>query len=296
MQAYLPIFLTLAAAILFSLATLVFTVFSKSVSLLWMNTFKALVAGSCFALVVQTTVGWHTPTQASLLAFLGSGIIGLGFGDLLLFKAFTIIGPARTLMLFGFAPIFNGVIGYFAFGQEIGLHRFLAILCMIACLVVFAYEGFRASGRWEVKGLLLALGGVFLDASGIGLTRFGFEHSPNVSPEEGNFYRCLGAFVVLYIVCRLRPVNLLGNFRRLSARNQLLVLSGCILGSFLSLWCFLTAVRTGHLATISAIGATGPMFAALFEAIFFKIKPSRYLFIAFAFFVLGFAILLRDAW
>ena len=291
---YLPYLLAFSAAVVFSLSSIVFTNFSRQVSALWMNTVKCLVATIGFLILNQFFYGWHPVENNSLYAFFISGFIGLGIGDIFLLAAFAQIGPSRTLMVFGFTPLLTGLMGYMFFGQEMTALKFTAIFFMLLCLFIFSLEGYKKKGSWEIKGLLFALTGVLLDASGIGLTRYGFDLSPEVLPTEGNFYRCLGAIVAFILISRFKPIKVVENFKTLTKRQKYLVLVGSLGGTFLSLWLFLSAVRIGHLASVSAIGVTGPFLAALFETIFYKEKPSKYLIAAGASFACGFFILLSS--
>jgi len=243
-------------------------------------------------LVTTIFYGWHEVSVASLLSFFISGFAGLGIGDLFLVLAFTRIGAARTLMVFGFSPIFTGLQGYILFDQVVSLHKLSAIVCLLICLFIFSYEGYKKEGHWEIKGVIFALLGVSLDAIGIGITRFGFEDSVLVSPIEGNFYRAVGALCFFVIYNYFSPIKLVSNLRALSTKEKGTILGASLAGTFLSLWMWNTAVKYGHLATISAIGVTGPFLATIFECIYYKKLPNRYMLLATVFFILGLYILL----
>lgn len=282
-----PYFMAFISAILFSLSSLAFSHYSKKVSAIWMNTTKAAIACAGFLLTVCVFYEWHALSDISFLAFVSSGVFGLGCADVFLFLAFTRIGPARTLMLFGFAPLINGVISYWAFDQEISPRKLLAIFFMILCLLIFSYEGQKKNGQWELKGLLFALSGVCLDSVGICLSRFAFNQSPQVIALEGNFYRTIGALAVLFVLMYLQKEKLWVPFQKMNLKNRLIVCSASFAGTFLSLWLFLTAIQVGHLATVSSIAVTAPFWAALFEHIYSKEWPSQYLLFAFVPFLSG---------
>lgn len=311
----LPYLLTLGATLSFSSASLIFATFSRRVSVLWMNTIKALVALALLCLtlppLLAVTVGWSAwqpPSSAALLTFLVSGALGLGIGDLFLLDAFIRLGVARTLLLYGFQPIFLGIMGAVLFQQpfSFGSYRLLAIAFLIGCLVIFTLERYRETRSWEFRGLIMAIIGVSMDSTGVVLTRFAFEHSPHTQPLEGHFVRCVGALlsyvgVVAYFQLRRRLsgsadrtpiIGIALHFQRLDPRSRILLVLGCFGGTYLSLCLYLTAIQIGHLASISAISITGPMFAAALEAIVQRRRPSRYLLAAFACFVCGFSLLL----
>jgi drug/metabolite transporter (DMT)-like permease len=135
--------------------------------------------------------------------------------------------------------------------------------------------------------MLVALFGVTLDAIGIILTRLGFESNPELSPIWANFIRCFGATFLFILLIKKNPLHLKVNFLSLSHKVKFLFISGSLLGTFLSLLFYLNAVKFGHLATLSGISLTTPLFATIFERVFFKKPLTRYILFSFVFFALG---------
>ena len=287
----LALFFALGATLSFSGSSLVYAEFSKRVSVLWMNTFKASVAFVALLVTIPLFWGWHSVSLPSFLSFLASGLLGLNLGDLFLLSAFTRIGPARTLILFGFQPVITGTLAYLFLGQTFNPHKLIAVFFMICCLFIFSLERFRQNRQWEIGGLLFALIGVSLDSCGVMLSRLGFDLSPQVVPPEGHFYRCVGALLGFAVIAFFRPIGLKENFQRFQTRDRGLLVMASLGGTYLSLLLYLSAVRIGHLASIAGISITGPMFATLLESLVHRRAPSRYLYIAFAFFLGGFYIL-----
>lgn len=223
--------------------------------------------------------------------FLVSGFIGLGVGDMFLLFAFTRIGPSRTLMLWGFQPVFIGIGSYFFLHQPIGLAKAMAILFLIGCLLTFSYERYRKDGHWEVLGLIFAILGVLLDAVGIFLTREGFNTTPNIHVLEGHFYRCLGALICFGLISFRQPLGLLKNFLALPSRDKGTVVSGSLMGTFLSLLFALSAIRVGHLPSLAALACTNPIFSAIFEHVHRRKKPELSFILAIILFLAGFTLL-----
>ncbi len=309
----LPYLLTLGATLSFSSASLIFARFSRSVSVLWMNATKAFIAMVLLIITLpilfwfQNRLGtWAPPSDLATGILLLSGFIGLGIGDLFLLDAFIRIGVSRTLMLYGFQPLVLGLAGAALFDQAFDGRRLIAIVFLIGCLIIFSLEKYRESKSWEIRGLVMAIIGVSMDSAGVLLTRFAFESSPHTQPLEGHLIRCFGALFAYAVIAAFvhsrrivtqtkdnTPViGLFTNFLRFDNSSRALILLGCFAGTYLSLCLYLTAIQIGHLASISAISITGPMFAALLESVINRKKPSRYLGIAFVFFVCGFAILM----
>ncbi|MCB0341633.1 MAG: DMT family transporter [Pseudobdellovibrionaceae bacterium] len=285
----------LGANISFSVASLVYMTFSRQVSAYWMNAFKAFVAliASFFAVLMMG--GFNDLALNSLGAFLLSGFIGLAVGDLFLLSAFVRLGVTRSLVLFGFQPVFLGFFGYLWLGQEMDASKLVAIVFLLGCLFLFSLENFKKTARWEIKGLLFALVAVLIDSAGVLLSRYGFDNAPHIGAIEGHFYRCLSAVLGFFIFSQFYPLGLFKNLYRWSKKQQSLIVVASFAGTFLALLLYLEAIKGGHLASVAAIGITGPMFAAIVECVYRKEWPSRYLLGAFTLFAAGFFILLGQS-
>ena len=277
----------LSANFCFALATIVFTHFTNKVSSSWMNLCKASVAFLCFFLYINIFEHWYELGLTSFGLFFISGFIGLGIGDYFLLKAFSVLGPGRTLMLFGFQPIFLGIMAKIFFDQDIDSSKLIAIIFFIGCLVTLSLESFRKDKSWGFVGMSFALTGMILDSSGVLLTRAAFDQNPGMSAMQGNFYRCLGAISVYLLFSVYKPMGFFNSFREFTKKEKLFVIGGSILGTFLSLSFYLKAIQTAHLASLSGINITGTLFSSAFESIFLKKKPTKYLFIALLFFMCG---------
>lgn len=286
-----PILQAILANIFLAFASIVFTSFSHRVSVIWVNYFKASVATIAFLVFALLTGNFYLPTQTSSLLLMFSGIIGLCIGDMFLFKSFTTLGPGRTLILFSFHPLFTGVASYFLFGQGLNIQQFLAILTMVGCLYILGKENMDKNKSWAIGPLLIALLAIILDATGVIFTRLAFEQDPNIHTSMANLIRAASCTVVFTLWTSYRPIKLVSKFKAMSPKYKTAITVGTIFGTFISLLLHLNALKYGHLATISAIAATGPIWAAGFEFAFFKQKPSKYLYATFGLFALGMLLL-----
>lgn len=288
-----PYILALGANLSFAIGSMFFTHYARRFSSVWMNTYKALVAMGCFLLAVLLTTGFHEISFINVSIFFISGFLALGIGDIFLIKAFAQLGPARTMVLFGFHPVIVGLISFFLFGQTVESGKLVSIVFFLLCLFTFSLEGFKKSGKWEIAGLMFALVGMSLDAIGLTITRFAFDMNSNITGFEGNFYRCIGALFSYYLISLYKPFNFFAGFKELELKSRGLVLIGALFGTFLSLALYLEAIKTAHLASISAISVTSVIFTSLFESILDKKLPSKFLIIAFGFFACGMIFILN---
>lgn len=281
------LYLALGANLSFACGSQIFTHFSRKFSSSWMNFFKASMALVCFGLTISLTGSWHDIPTSWVSLFLLSGVIGLGVGDILLLKSFSTLGPGRTLILFSFQPLFLGIMSYFAFGQTMDSRKFLAIFFFILCVGIISLENFRKDRRWQIGGILIALGGILLDATGLIITRYTFDNNPSITSLEGNFYRCVGAVFFFLVLSRIRPYNILEQFKSLNLKGKGMVFLGGFLGTYLSLALYLHAVQRAHLASLAGIAITGTIFTNTLECIISRKWPSKYLLVSLVFFACG---------
>lgn len=290
----LSILYALGSNITFATASLYFTDFSKKLGALWMNYFKACVAFICFIFVLFVFQIDLNISSQSFLYLVISGIAGLMIGDIFLLRAFTHLGSGRVLMIFGFQPLLLGVASYYLFDETFSLYRLIAVLFLMSCLFCFSIESFKEKGHWDIRGICFALIGVGLDACGLLLTKRAFDLTPGISVFLANAIRSgvtvLGFFLVSFIP--YFALNIVAPFKALQKKEKKLVLLASFLGTFMSLAFYMHAIQIGHLATISAIAGTSPLFATLFEIYKGRKKMTKYLALAILSFISGVVILI----
>lgn len=273
------LFLALGSVVSFSVAVLIFARFAHEVSNLWINAFKASFALLCYGIVILINGElFSLPHWQSIAWLLLSGFLGLTLGDWMLLSSFRTIGPSRGLMIFGFKPIFLILPGYFTLGQDLTGTQLVAISMMIGAVVFMSME--HSKNRTHIPrkafftGIMIALIGGALDSAGILFTRYAFEISTQMDALEANFYRCGGAVLGFGVIQFFRPIHFFSRFKKLSLKDKRRVSEASFLGTFFALALWLAAVRTGHLATVSAIGGLDPMVTTVLESIRDRKLPS----------------------
>jgi drug/metabolite transporter (DMT)-like permease len=290
-----PLLIALAAVMCFATASTFFAHFSKSISPIFMNTFKAVAALIAFGATALILGQFNFPETRVTFALLASGFLGLMIGDFFMLKAMTELGAARMLMIFGLQPFLLGIGAYVFFNQNVSPLSVLGVMAMILCLFTLSLERFKSTGHWQVRGLIHGLVAILLDAIGVLLTRWSFDHGIvaglPITSIQVNFIRCLGAVAGfgLYHVFVAR-IQIVRPFLRQTRWDRAKIILASLGGTYFSLMLYLTAISKGTLSTVSAVTITGPLFAALIECIVKKSWPSWYLLIAFTFFALGFGI------
>ncbi len=284
---------SLAANLSFAVGVQFFTHYARRISSVWVNCFKGAVAAVLFLATVIAQGGFHHIAPLPAALFFLSGMLGLGLADVFLVRAFSLMGPGRTMMIFGFQPLITGILSYAAFGQALEGKKLVAVVFFVACLYIFSLESFRKHGHWNTKASLFARGGVVLDGFGVIITRFSFNASPGIGTTEGNFYRAAGALLLFALLSRVRPFHFFEKLGTLGRRGLFWLTAGSFAGTYLSLMFYLSAVRyAGALAAVTGIGITGTLFSSAFECAYERKMPSAYLLVALVFFFAGMVFLL----
>lgn len=217
-----------------------------------------------------------------------SGFVGLCAGDIFLFRAFTTLGPARSLVLYSFQPLMLGLYGFFFLNQIFSLNQTLAVICMIVCIFIFMLERNKLTGSWDVQSFIWAFTGITLDAIGVMLTREAYEMNAGLETFQVNVIRCLGALLGFFLISPKSYFTVTRDVWNLRKREISLLLGAAIFGCFISLALYLAAVKHAHVGTLTAISITGPVWVSLLECLYHRRLPNKFLVGAFSFFLLGF--------
>ena len=284
--------LGIGANLAFSTASMVFTIYAKRFSSMWINQVKVTVAFLAFMVAMffsqkMISVGTY-PTLLLLL----SGLSGLCIGDIFLFRAFATLGAGRSLVLYSFQPLMLGIYGFFFLNQIFSLNQTLAVICMIICIFIFMLERNRSTGSWDMKSFMWAFLGITLDAFGVMLTRSAYEMEPGLETFQVNVMRCMGALLGFLLMSPKSYVTVFKDVTSLRKREQSLLVASAIFGCFVSLTLYLAALKYAHVGTLTSIAITGPIWVSLLECIYHKRAPNLFLLGAFGFFITGFYLMI----
>jgi len=280
--------MAIIANLCFGSASIHFSYFARRFSSSWMNQLKVSIALLGFFgafLITEKFVPLPASGWCSLLA---SGILGLFLGDWFLFQAFAHLGATRTLVIYSFQPFLIGLYGFLFLSQGLNVWQVLAIVCMVACVFTFLLERNREVGHWDLKNFFYAFLGIFFDAVGIVLSRQAYEETPLLGSFELNAIRALGAVLIFLMIKPRSLAVIVQDLKQLAPSERQKAIGSSLLGTFISLSFYLRALKTAHVASLTAISITGPIWVSLIEHARERKWPNQYLWIAFGFFLVGF--------
>ncbi|HXH29900.1 MAG TPA: DMT family transporter [Bacteriovoracaceae bacterium] len=285
-------FLAIASNLTYSTAGMVYTVYARRFSSIWINQLKVAVTTVAFLLAMVVSGEMVSVSYSSLGFLLLSGFAGLCIGDVFLVRAFVTLGAARSLVLYSFQPLMLGLYAYFFLGQIFTANQTLAVLCMIICVFIFMLERNKQTGSWDIRSFTWAFLGISLDAFGTMLTRSAYEMDPALETFQVNFIRCIGALAGFIMISPKSYLLQAKDIMIMRKRETTLLIGSALSGGFISLSLYLAALKYAHMGTLTAISITGPIWVSLMECLYFKKFPNYFLVCAFAFFMTGFYLMM----
>lgn len=280
--------LGIGANLAYSSSSMVFSIYAKRFNPGWINQINVTIAGAAFLLAMLISQTYVNISGTALSYLLLSGFAGLCVGDIFVFRAFTTLGPARSLILYSFQPLIVGLYGYSFLGQVFTANQTIAVICMMICVFIFMLERNRSTGSWDIRSFIWAGLGIALDAISIMLSREAYEVAPDLQSFQTNFIRCVGAIVAFILISPKSYKIIAKDLKELPKKEISLISGAAFCGCFLSLSLYMTALKFAHVGTLTAISITGPVWVSLLESIYHRKMPNIFLLGAFAFFILGF--------
>ena len=284
--------MALIAAIIFSWTSVFFTTAGQRLGVTTVNLLRLPGAALCLGLMHLAVTGHIWPQDLSLSnqAWIGlSGIIGLAIGDSALFKAFTLVGPRRSMTMMALAPVFTVILAWSMLGEHLGPWALLGIAVVILGVIIATMGRGNGSGefgrlpRQVLKlGLLLALlasvgQGVGSTFAKIGMTGGAGPDAVSaqgVNPLGATLIRLSWATVAYWLVVLPRQ-NLADLKIRLKDRRGVKALVVAILlGPFISVWISLVAIKHTEAGIAQVLLGTVPIFVVLPAWLIYKDRPT----------------------
>ncbi len=294
----------LATAFLWSFTSLFFTSAGRRIGSYWVNKFRIPVAIILLGTTLLITTGRLIPlgvTSSAYYYLIISGIIGLTIGDTFLFRAFVILGPRLTLLIFTTSPIITAISAWFLIDETLGILAVTGIAITLSGIAwVTAERRFNtdttpnnyADKGSKTSGVMLALGGSACQSVGLVLAKAGMQDG--LDPLPATFIRMLAAGISIWLYSFV-----IGDYKQALKRYKdgkalLLATGGAVCGPFLGVWMSLVAVHYTEAGIAAAIMATVPVMVIPLVIFFYKEKVSYRAIIGAAIAAAGVAILFLE--
>lgn len=266
----------LATALLWSWTALLFTSAGRIVGSFVVNQIR-LLFGVILILITHNIIsGDYSVTDQGLYSLMISGFIGLLAGDLALFKAFTILGARRSMLIMALAPALTGILAYFFLGEILGWFAISGIAITLTGIYWVLSEPKEKQDPTQgnmSQGIILAVLGAVFQAVGLVIAKHGL-NDQELDPLYATLIRMLTALLASFILMFFRRQSR-EVFRVFRNRKAMLYLSlGSIVGPFLGVWFSMVSIKYTQTGVGATIMSTTPILIIPFSIFFHKEKPS----------------------
>ncbi len=279
--------IALLAAFIFSWTSVFFTTAGRRLGVTTVNLFRLPGAALCLAVTHRVLTGAWWPADLALADqfWIGlSGVVGLAIGDSALFKAFTLIGPRRSMTMMALAPVYTVIVAWSVLGEHLSLWALAGIVLIIGG-VITANAGRVGTGTFGTLskpvlklGVLLALvgslgqglGSVFAKMGMVGTTGTG----AGPDPLGATLIRLIWATICYWLV--VLPRQDFGEMKqRLQDRRGVSALVVAILmGPYISVWMSLVAIRHTDAGVAQVLLGMVPVFVVVPAWIIYRDRPT----------------------
>ncbi|HSV87668.1 MAG TPA: DMT family transporter [Bacteroidales bacterium] len=266
----------LFTAICWTVSAMAFESASRKVGSVVVNLIRLVMAFlliSVFTLISRNMLLPLDATTFNWFWLLLSGLVGFVFGDLFLFKAFTVIGSRYSMLIMTLVPPMAAFTGWIFLGERLSWIHLLGMTVTLSgiSLVLFFRKDKNQTGisKLPLKGIVFALGGAAGQAIGLVLSKHGMAgYDPFAATQIRIIAGIIGfAFMVLMMKRWLAVRDASANQRAMG-----LMLLGATFGPFLGVSSSLLAVQNTATGIASTIMAITPILIIPPTLIFFKQK------------------------
>ena len=275
-NAHLGEFSALLVALFWSISALAFESASKRLGSLPVNLLR-LIIGFIFlstltlfrrGLLFPTDAGWENWLWLGL-----SGLVGFVFGDLFLFKSFTIIGSRFSMLIMTLVPPMTAFFGWIILGERLNSLNLAGMILTFGGIALAIFSRKNGTEKLKLKlapsGIFYALGGSLGQALGLVLSKVGLrDYDPFAATQIRVIFGIAGFALVVTMFRRWQGVA-----TSLKDRPGMKSLSlGAFFGPFLGVSFSLISVKFAKTGIASTIMALTPVFILLPSYFLYKQK------------------------
>ena len=269
-------FAALLTAIFWTVTSLAFEAASHKIGSIAVNIIRLIIGFAFLSVFNLIWRGYILPVDASIENWLWlslSGLVGFVFGDLFLFKSYTMIGSRFSMLIMTMVPPITAFFSFIILGERLTLFHYLGMTLTFSGIAMAIFsrsaKGEKLSLKLAPKGILYAFGGAVGQALGLVLSKFGMK---NYDPFAATQIRIIaGIFGYILLVTMLTRWNMVSNASH-NKSGMILTSVGAFFGPFLGVSFSLIAIKYTEAGIASTIMALVPIFIILPAFVLFKQK------------------------
>ena len=269
-------FAALLTALFWTVTSLSFESASHKIGSVAVNILRLVIGFAFLSVFSLIRRGLILPIDASYENWVWlslSGLVGFVFGDLFLFKSYTIIGSRFSMLIMTLVPPITALFSFIILGERLTLFHYLGMTLTFSGIAMAIFsrrgKGEKLSLKLAPKGILYAFGGAVGQALGLVLSKFGLkDYDPFAATQIRIIAGIIGYTMLVTILMRW------GNVVKATRNKEGMLLTslGAFFGPFLGVSFSLIAVKYTEAGIASTIMALVPVFIILPAVILFKQK------------------------
>jgi drug/metabolite transporter (DMT)-like permease len=203
--------------------------------------------------------------------------VGFVFGDLFLFKSYTIIGSRFSMLIMTLVPPITAFFSFVILGERLTVYHYLGMTMTFSGIAMAIFsrkgKGEKLSLKLAPKGILYAFGGAVGQALGLVLSKFGMKgYDPFAATQIRVIAGISGYTLLVTLLARWGYVK---NATR-NKHGMLLTSLGAFFGPFLGVSFSLIAVKYTEAGIASTIMALVPVFIIIPSIVLYKQKVTLF--------------------
>jgi drug/metabolite transporter (DMT)-like permease len=255
---------------------LAFETASHKIGTIAVNILRLVIGLIFLSIYAYIRRGLILPTDATIDNWIWltlSGLVGFVFGDLFLFKSYTIIGSRFSMLIMTLVPPITAFFSFLIIGESLNLFHALGMTLTFAGISMAIFgrkaKGEKFSLKLSPRGILYAIGGAIGQALGLVLSKLGLsDYDPFAATQIRIIAGIIGYTALVTLLFRW------GNVSRALRNMEGMAFTtlGAFFGPFLGVSFSLIAVKYTEAGVASTIMSLVPVFIILPAVILYKEK------------------------
>ena len=270
MTSPLGIWLALGALVFWSLTPFFFAATGRIIGPFATNLLRLCIAAP--VMIGASAAGWMAvggsgvPGLEVSLLLIVSGVLGLGLGDLFLYRSLFRVGPERSSLLMTLAPAAAAALGWIALREALSGSQLAGMVLILGGVLAAVWHraGASAAGPgpqspsfWH--GASAGIAAAACQAVGSVMARQAFLAQPELSPLYATTLRIVAAALAMAIAARWRGdwKRALEGLRKPRVLPRLLL--GTLSGPVLGMTCYIAAMKHQPAGIVTTITFMTPL-------------------------------------
>jgi drug/metabolite transporter (DMT)-like permease len=269
-------FAALLTAFFWTVTSLSFESASHKIGSIAVNILRLIIGFVFLSVFTLIRRGLIFPVDASVENWLWlslSGLVGFVFGDLFLFKSYTMIGSRFSMLIMTLVPPITAFFSFAILGEKLTLFHYLGMTLTFSGIAMAIFsrpaKGERLSLKLAPKGILYAFGGAVGQALGLVLSKFGMKNYDPFAATQIRIIAGIFGYAIL-VTFLMRWTSVIKGTQNKS--GMILTSLGAFFGPFLGVSFSLIAIKYTEAGIASTIMALVPVFIILPAVFLFKQK------------------------